>query len=452
MPYEGEFAQYKPLRRIAESETVKSLLERARVRKKEKTIAALTNIDASSIPPSLWTPDWVLAIDASHHEESIRNGFPGAEISYITVASVLLDMAKVQSLDRFRPVNPIDFRKTEQAESIDGAFPGCNVILDNDSSPQSSLRKALFEVMGKTRVFPNCESLLETYEILLKDKPPKDQSCPYGDICEASNKLYTRGKSVYPCSCKLNLPLYSTDAMRIHEGMNPAGKNGAMFAEIMESLNRLWMIHILRSLEQQGWLSVLSRMAIILDGPLAVFGHPAWLSHAISNELYRLNEKIKAWTGGQDMLLLGIEKTGLFVNHFIDLNTNENGIAGEIPNRHVLLFDDEYIKSNIIFSESAKQYGKDTYFGRKFFYKTQSGALIVASLPFLDKSHHNLKSAQLEQYPRLPDALALLDQLASSRYPNSLTPIISAHAEAAIPLNLGKQVLADIARKLMRED
>jgi hypothetical protein len=43
---------------------------------------------------------------------------------------------------------------------------------------------------------------------------------------------------------------------------------------------------------------------------------------------------------------------------------------------------DDYIKQRVIFSDSAKRYGTDTYFGRKFFYKTQSGARIVANVPF----------------------------------------------------------------------
>ena len=42
----------------------------------------------------------------------------------------------------------------------------------------------------------------------------------------------------------------------------------------------------------------------------------------------------------------------------------------------------------------------------------------------------------------------LLDMLVSSRHPNSVSPLISAHAEAAIPLNLGKRIFEDIAREI----
>lgn len=450
MPYEGEFAQYKSLKRLAESERVQDLLKRAKVREYQEP-RSLPMVSASNIQPSLWQPDWVLAIDGSHHEEPVQTGFPGAEVSYITVASVMLDMAKVRSLDRYRPVNPVEFRKTEQSESIDSAFPGCNVVLDDDLSARASLRKAIYEIFRDTQVFPDCESLLDTYETLLTHKPPKTQTCPYvfDGACISDTDSYVRGRGKYTCSCKHKRQLYSTDALRIYERMAPAGKNGEIFAEIMQVLERLWVIHILRSLEQKGWLSVLSRLAIVIDGPLAVFGQPAWLSQAIGSELMRIDEEVKSWTGGQHLLLMGIEKSGAFVNHFSDLDINEEGANGNIAPRQVFLLTDPYIKRNIIFSTSSKPYGQDTYFGRKFFYKTLSGAMIVASLPFLDESHRDLDRADTEQLPRLADALALLDQLASSRYPNSLAPIISAHAEAAIPLNLGKRVLAEIAKQLM---
>ena len=44
--------------------------------------------------------------------------------------------------------------------------------------------------------------------------------------------------------------------------------------------------------------------------------------------------------------------------------------------------------------------------------------------------------------------MSLLDQLVSNRYPNSISPLVSAHAEAAIPLNLGTRLFEDIAKEI----
>lgn len=220
----------------------------------------------------------------------------------------------------------------------------------------------------------------------------------------------------------------------------------------MQVLERILVIHVLRWFEKKNLLWLLSNMGIVIDGQLAVFGSPAWLHSAIRSELCRINEVAKKdFTEGQDLLMIGIEKSGTFVNHFERIDQNKIGMPGEFPPQNVFLLTDEYIKENNNFSESKKPFGLDTHFGRKFFYKTASGARLVATLPFLHDSHSDLKRVDPDQFPRLADALDLLDQLVSSRIPNALAPLISAHAEAAIPMNLGARVLEEMAKSLIEE-
>lgn len=454
MPYEGEFAHYKPLRRLVESDRVKKLLGSYEVRSKADQLESLQTLHPIQITPGDWIPKKIIAIDGSHAEVEIKNGFPGAEASYVTVASVILDVEKMRELDRHRPVEPKKFRTIENSQSIDCALPGCNIILKGEKSAKDSLRKSIFEVFGDVKAFPDSggESLLDTYEALLEYKPitERSQKCPYEDCPD--NRDYQRGKGQYTCQCHLSRSLYSTDALRIHERMNPAGKNGAIFGEIMQVWEAVWMVHILRSLEANKWLSSLGRLAIVLDGQLAIFGQPAWISQAVYQELLRINGLTKKATGGKDILLVGVEKTGTFVEHFEDLDRNEDGSFGAFLSGTVGLLTDSYIKQNIIFSDSKKPYGDATYFGRKFFYKTKSGARIVATLPFLAEKHRDLTKAEPSQFPRLADAIGLLDQLVSSRFPNALVPLVSANAEAAIPLRLGNQVLEKLAKELMAEN
>jgi NurA domain len=453
VPYEGEFASSESLKRILKSEQVKKLQSRSKIytRSSKEQIESTTVI--ADIKPSDYVPDFVLAIDGSLMPILVENGFPGAEMGYVTVASVLLNLEKMRELDKLRPANPREVRRTRDISSIDSALPGTNVVIDDEESSMTSLRKILFEVFRDTKVDKDCESLLETYEVLLEYKPEStEQKCPYGfredDSC---NKSFLRSKGSYVCNCDQNCWLFSTDALRIHENLQEGGSNATVYTETMQVWERIWIIHVLRTLEAKNLLGVLKRLAIVVDGPLAVFGHPAWLSKAIYKELKRINEKAKKLNNGLDILLVGIEKTGLFVEHFARLDESKDGEPNILQPRTALLLTDSYIKKNIIFStEGGKIYGGATYFGRKLFYKTASGARIVAVLPFLEDKHTDLTKAELEQHPRLADALSILDQLASSRYPNSLVPLIEAHAEAAIPLNLGTQILEDLARKAIK--
>src|SRR6267143_1218234 len=108
MPYEGEFAGYKPLQRIAETERVKNLLKKSRV-----FVSGTAGAPAlvPKVPPdvSIPLPIFAVAIDGSWAEVDVRNGYPGAKVGYCTVASVLLDLLKVEHLDVSRPVDPVEF-------------------------------------------------------------------------------------------------------------------------------------------------------------------------------------------------------------------------------------------------------------------------------------------------------------------------------------------------------
>jgi len=188
----------------------------------------------------------------------------------------------------------------------------------------------------------------------------------------------------------------------------------------------------------------------MVDGPLAMFGHPAWLSPLIKAELKRLNKIVREHTG-DDLLIIGVEKSGAFVTHFEEVDKTSSGEAF-FPNRSYALLTDEYIKKRVIFSVSDKPYGQDTYFGRKFFYKAKSGARIVATLPILDDAQDDISKEDIALYPNFGRICSLLDKLVSSKFPNAVGPIISAHANAAIPLTLGTKVLEQLAKALMRSD
>lgn len=451
MPYEGEFATYRPLHRIAESERVQKLLRLSRVRNRGDTRASITPALA---PPPGGLPGLVIAIDGSNAEVDVQTGYPGAKIGYCTVASVLVDLELLDTLDEHRPVDPIRFRTVEQAATIDAALPGSNVVTRTLDSARESFRQTLHEVLSDAVVDEQDRTpLLTTYEEMLAWKPTGQfggQACPY-ELDLGCQRRLDVGPGIASCACPLSRPIFSTDALRIHEAFRDQGTNGEALGEVMQVWERLFLLHLLRCFERRALLGRIDRVAFVLDGPLAVFGHPAWLSAAISSELKRINVRVRQETG-RDLLLIGVEKTGTFVSHFDDLDQRDEAGKTLFDPRTVFMPDDQYIKSNIVFSTSPKRYGLDTYFGRKVFYKTLSGARLVIDVPFLNDEQDSLASSDFAPYSELGTLCSLLDRLVSSRYPNALTSLVSANAQAAIPLNLGGKVLEQLARALMRHE
>ncbi|MFP2904134.1 DNA double-strand break repair nuclease NurA [Pyxidicoccus sp. 3LFB2] len=452
MPYDGEFAGYRSLQRIAKTERVQKLLGKARVYVSTSEPRSIPPV--APAPPSR-LPDFVVAIDGSLAEVDVATGYPGAKVGYCTVASILLDLGLMDVLDEQRPADPREFRKTEESATIDAAFPGSNVVTRTHTTAKDSFRETLYDVFfEEVPDVQDGQSLLTTYEALLALKPSvrEGTACPYSHYgCEQHLERIQPGTTSCPCSFKR--PIYSTDALRVHERFNDLGSNLEAIGEVMQVWERVLLVHLLRCFERKGWLDRedrIGRLAFIVDGPLAVFGHPAWISTAITRELKRLNAKYRSSTG-QDLMILGVEKTGEFVAHFEDIDQRENPGEVHFPKRAYQLLTDQYIKTRVKFSDSTKRYGADTYFGRKLFYKTASGARIVATIPFLTDEQDTLDSDDVALYPQFAATCALLDKLVSSRFPNSLAPLVSANAQAAIPLNLGAKVLEQLARALMKK-
>ena len=448
MPYEGEFAGYRALRRITETQRVQQLLRRAQV----YTPGTSGPIIAPSVPPATADPlpEFIVAIDGSSQEVAVKTGYPGAQVGYLTVASVLLDLGAVDRLDAARPADPVAFRRTEEAATIDAALPGSNVVTRTHKSAKVAFREELYEVFHNEVVDAQDRvPLLDTYETLLARKPTtRPQSCPYEELDCGQSFVIPQGLSA--CRCTKRLSIWSTDALRIHERFHDVGTNGEAFGEVMQVWERVLLVHLLRAFERRGLLVQAHRLAFFVDGPLALFGHPAWLSAAISAELQRLNAESRKLTG-RDLIIVGVEKSGTFVTHFDDLDQTEEPGRERFEPGSYFLPTDQYIKQRIIFSDSPKRYGEDTYFGRKFFYKTKSGARIVANIPFLDAHQDTLDGDDVTLYPSFGAICALLDKLVSCRFPNALAPLVSAHAQAAIPLHLGAKVLEQLAHALMRD-
>ncbi len=446
MPYEGEYATYRPLHRISECQRVTSLLARSKILDVACTSNAPMPLQAP--PPASSLPRFILAIDGSYAEVDVKNGYPGAKVGYCTAASVLLDMHLIGELDATRPVDPVEFRKTEQAASVDAALPGSNVVTRRQNSACASFREELYDLFTDIVVDEDDRTnLLSTYEALLALKPTTNpQCCPYKES-QGCTAEFTVGPGCTTCpTC--GRPVYSTDALRIHERFHDIGTNGEAFGLVMQVMERLLAVHFLRCFERRNLLQRLTSLAFFIDGPLAAFGPPAWLSSAIGKELKRLNQTIQAATG-QDLIILGIEKTGAFVQHFEEIDQTETPGQQLFSARQYMLLTDSYIKDRILHSDSNKRYGEDTYFGRKFFYKAHSGARIVACIPFLSDAQDTLDSDDISLYPQFAAACTLLDNVVSSRYVNAVSPLIAANAQAAIPLQLGSKVLTQLARALL---
>lgn len=117
MGFEGEFASYEPLRRLRESVKVQVFEKNIRIHDSRAEKESISNLlcEVRELPPGPIQPDLVLAFDGGEVVKA-ENGFPEAELGYITVASVLIDLKKVNEMKAHDFISPKEFRTTEMVE------------------------------------------------------------------------------------------------------------------------------------------------------------------------------------------------------------------------------------------------------------------------------------------------------------------------------------------------
>jgi hypothetical protein len=236
--------------------------------------------------------------------------------------------------------------------------------------------------------------------------------------------------------------MFETDAFRFHERFNELGSNGEVHGEVRHVLEVLSLVNILRFFSTDERIHYLKNCAFVLDGPLAVFGQPAWLAPYVRSEIVSISKKCRE-KNGCDLLVMGIEKTGQYVNHFNDIDwTDENGPNTRFAPGTVLIPDSRYVNRNIVFRPvEAKPSGADTYFGRKVFYKTKNSAHAVLNIGMVNEESEDFSNTSPDAFPRLGDALNVLDHLSTYLYQDGFMPLVRAHAHAAIPLKRGTDIL-----------
>ena len=476
MPYEGERAGYRPLERIVNSPQVRGLLARSKRWQRESSNHPAEPRDAPC--PDRALPDHVIAFDSSWQEtpagELQKDVYPSARVGYVTFSSVLLKMGELNKISKNRPMEPARYRRTRDESTTPVALPGANLITGDNPSARTSFRSELYEMLAADADKPQTndgaaaeESLLSTYERLMDARgfntPTK---CPYSksdidlpgqETCGLSGGGGAERRIPIPkgeskCPCHNGLPIWSTDAMRAHERFVDDGDNGNQFgvvAQVLERLELLRYLHVIESNDRL--LSNAHRVAFVIDGQLAVFGGPAWMAKALQTEIQRVNAKAREYTG-QDMIIVAVEKTGRFVDHFdlID-KTDAPGVQRFRP-RQLMMPTNDYITARVAPNETDRTYGSATHFGRKLFYKAANGYRLVLTTAFMNEEQSDLDRADLSLYPSLGRICALLDEVTSSQSPNSLMPIRLAHHAAAIPIHPSVSVLQNLAERLMRSE
>ena len=194
------------------------------------------------------------------------------------------------------------------------------------------------------------------------------------------------------------------------------------FTAFRQVAEHLLLVNILRYFHLNCDSAMFNEIAFVMDGPLAIFGMPAWLKGHIQNEIERIHHSLLD-QGRRGLLIIGIEKTGEFVDHFEELDwLRREGRRQRLTNGTILIPTTEYIYKYITPSTSDKAYGEAVYYGRKLMYKNGMGQHAIAMTPIVNDEGRKRNSVGPEVFPRLNDALNMIDNLYTHLYQDGFAP------------------------------
>ncbi len=443
MPFEGEYATGESLLSLEQSAAFREFQGRIRAR----TSAAPAAPHILTMQRRPWLPTRVIAVDGSHLSETVRNGFPVAEATLLKISVVSLDLQKLEAAQKEEIPSPRVFYDMENAKPFDWVLPGANIDRPNveGDTPRRFFRESVFEAFNG-RIDSSHETLLETIRAVVggPHAPARAPGCPVEDCAEP----LCPGTGAYKCPCERAAPLWETDALRFAERFSEVSTNGEAHGEVRHVLEVISLINILRYFARDAdGLRYLRDNVFLLDGPLALFGHPAWLTPYLRRELVRIAELCRHH--GFEPAVFGYHKGGVFAEHFEMLDHSpESGPRSVYPHGTAFALDAEYINRNITLRPpGSKPHGQDTYLGRTVFYKTVTGEHAVFTTAMTNEASQDFRRCDLACYPRLGDVLQVLDHLGTYLYRDGFVPLIRAHAHAAIPLRRG----ADMIRSLFAD-
>lgn len=441
MPFQNEKATGDSLWRLEENESVKAFRGSILTRDQSELIEPPT---AVSPPRRQRIIRRIIAIDGSTVTKPVQNGFPKAEAALLNAAVIVIKTDELSSIGRNDIPSPSQLRDLEKVHTMSAVLPGQNVVGRNleEDTPKKFFRSTIRQELN-FKLDPNHESLLETFLAITRNDVEVDRQfqCPIEDCNYRISRLETDAI----CNCDEKQQLYPTDSLRTHERFYDSSSSEQAFTAFRMVTEHLLLVNIIRYFHRYRPLRWFDEIAFIVDGPLAIFGMPAWLKDHVQSEVARIHNDLVS-KGHAGLLIIGMEKSGEFLDHLEELDWHQSlGARQRLPNSTALAPTTEYIFRHIRPNpDSKKAYGQAVYYGRKVLYKNKVGQHAVVMTPIVNSAGRERNGTDLSAFPRLGESLDIVDDLYTHLYRDGFIPLVRAHAHAAIPLRQGQRILQNL--------
>jgi hypothetical protein len=374
----------------------------------------------------------VIAVDGGLTEVAVREEFPSASLAFMTFGPLLLDLKDLDALDCLPFIGPEDMARLKSLTRFSLSIPTKAIRAKGALTFSAGVRRTIQEFLFLKHkelgtalqwlMFRgwNTNSHGETWEV------PR---CPNSTSCIGANfEFSATGPIELTCSGCLK-PVYLADGLRLYERIDDEQGAAGIMSYLLTTLEQLVVVNIIRTLLSIK-PSTLREILLIKDGPLAFFGMVAPLRKPMQELMMYLSDK----DNGRPLIcLVGLEKSGAFVEHAVRIEPNID------PGNFILLNNDYIYKYILPGDASGQPFGSNTYYGEKVIFKSHRGDVYVATIPAGVKSASVMK---LEDLQNGAEVLKVVSELRCSMYDHALVPIVLANKLVSLADFPSSEILA----------
>lgn len=469
MPYEGEKASKLGHTPILLNQYIKKSIETYKIgfSSNDGILEILNNmINIKTEENNLYH---IFSVDGSYADVSVDDRYPSARIGFIQFSMNLIRLYEDSKVEKNGLINPIEYNKLMEAHTQSFDLPIYNTTVGNYKTLRDSIRFKISEHLEKLKTYDEKGiSVLETlYEIISEEDFTNNFRCinlscktnQQDESVTGFNKKDFNNK-YKECTCKYcGEKLYLIDYLRLHELIDEEFGATSILSRVCRVLEQLYPINFIMNLlgsneDEQVKFEALSKIAFMLDGPLAIYGESAKLHKSIHRYLIGINKQLME-KGFNPLIYFGISKTGKIVDHikcsmdyirFSDKNLT-------LPSKQILMISDDYRFKYIHPPTKNTSFGKETYYGQDMVYFDNKSNFYVINVMYpFEKNNKFFKQNKfnLESYTEINKIIDLLEKLEVDLYDMALLPIVLGHKYASISLKPGLSSLEDFGKNIIK--
>jgi len=384
---------------------------------------------------------YILAVDGGYTTVEVKKGFPSSQIAFFQFGALLFSVDDLDALSEKPFIFPEDMKTLHNLQRFKLALPIQNIVSRNQSSLKDSIRKVIYDFFMAAR---ESSSFMETLAWFLFEEY---KSNPLDSYRLASHPNLGTGTGEVELKRSLMRQDYTfdnsggkiflTDVFRLHEVVDEEYGAGGILGYITRLIEQLIIVHFIRCIYKLKKDS-LNEFLFITDGPLSFSGQTANM-HVPMRELCNFLQT------NSDLFLVGLEKSGAFVDHAQAICLPKNK-AEILKKGQYLILSNQYIYKYIIPGDSdTTVYASTSYYGGKVIFHSYDGQVIVLTVPISNKLV--IKNPTKESYQNLEVIMLNIQKLRCDMYDDAIVPIALANKLVSLANHPSKILLEKFASK-----